>query len=91
MLQHTRAVPVENMMGSLLYRSTALKPPTPGELEQMTMAAQRRNQALGITGILYYDEGRFLQTIEGPPDALETVWTSILRDPRHTDIEVLNQ
>ncbi|MFN4101929.1 MAG: BLUF domain-containing protein, partial [Pararhodobacter sp.] len=38
-----------------------------------------------------YDEGRFLQTIEGPPDALETVWTSILRDPRHTDIEVLNQ
>lgn len=91
MLQQNMAVPVENMMGSLLYRSTALKPPTPMELEQMTSAAQRRNQALGITGILYYDEGRFLQTIEGPPEALETVWTSILRDPRHKDIEVLNQ
>lgn len=91
MLQQNMAVPVENMMGSLLYRSTALKPPTLAELDQMTTAAQRRNQALGITGILYYDDGRFLQAIEGPPDALETVWTSILRDPRHTAIEVLNQ
>jgi methanogenic corrinoid protein MtbC1 len=41
--------------------------------------------------MLLCDGGRFLQTIEGPPAAVDQVWHSIQRDPRHGGIEVLSQ
>jgi hypothetical protein len=50
---------------------------------------RRRNAHESITGLLVYDRGEFLQWLEGPEDALLRVWASILRDPRHTDIERL--
>ena len=56
-----------------------------------TAAARERNRSVGITGMLLCDGGRFLQTIEGPPDAIDQVWQSIRRDPRHGDIEILSQ
>lgn len=91
MLQTTNLVSPANMMGSLLYRSIALQPPTDFELGKLIRASQRRNRALGITGMLVYEEGHYLQSLEGPPDAMEEVWTSIRRDPRHCSIEVLKK
>lgn len=91
MLQATNLVPPPNMVGSLLYRSTALQPPTESELGQLIRMSQRRNRALGITGMLVYENGKYLQSLEGPPDAMEEVWSSIRRDPRHCSIEVLKQ
>jgi len=35
-------------------------------------------------------EHRFFQWIEGPPASLARVWSSISRDPRHTDIEAIS-
>lgn len=91
MLQCANLVPPENMMGSLLYRSIALQPPTDFELGKLIRASQRRNRTLGITGMLVYENGHYLQSLEGPPDAMEEVWTSIQRDPRHCSIEVLKR
>lgn len=91
MLHSANLVPGPNMMGSLLYRSTALQPPTESELGQLIRSSQLRNRALGITGMLVYENGQFLQSLEGPPDAMEEIWSSIRRDPRHCSIEVLKQ
>lgn len=78
-------------IASLTYRSEAANPPGPAELDDLLSSARARNHSAGITGMLVYDKGRFLQTLEGPPDAIEAVWSSIRRDPRHRSIEVLSQ
>jgi len=78
-------------VASLTYRSEAARPPSPAALETLVARARARNHSVGLTGMMLYDGGRFLQTLEGPPDALDEVWSSIQRDPRHGDIEVFSQ
>ena len=46
---------------------------------------------LGVTGMLLFEDGCFLQTIEGPPVAVSELWASIQRDGRHNHIEVLSE
>ncbi len=41
--------------------------------------------------MLLYEDGRFLQTLEGPPANLKQVWSSISQDSRHDDIEILTE
>jgi len=76
---------------SLLYESRAKRPISDDGLEQLVGAAQSRNRREGVTGLLIYDEGRFLQWLEGPADGVERVWNSIRRDRRHGDITVLGE
>jgi methanogenic corrinoid protein MtbC1 len=78
-------------MASLTYRSEAAKAPSKSELQSLVAAARKRNRSLGITGMLLYDGGRFLQTLEGPPEAVNLVWSAIQSDSRHGGIEVLSQ
>jgi methanogenic corrinoid protein MtbC1 len=78
-------------IGCLTYQSRAVSRPSESELEQLVAQARRRNRSLGVTGMLLYENGRFLQTLEGPPAGLQAVWSSICRDERHSDIEVLTE
>jgi hypothetical protein len=59
-------------------------------LRGLEQQAQERNRLEGLTGLAYYDNGRFFQWLEGPADAVSRVWESVRRDPRHTDIEGLS-
>jgi methanogenic corrinoid protein MtbC1 len=77
-------------IGCLTYQSRAVSRPSESELEQLVAQARSRNRSLGVTGMLLYENGRFLQTLEGPPASLRKVWDSIRRDPRHGEIEVLS-
>ncbi|MFM7404996.1 MAG: BLUF domain-containing protein [Erythrobacter sp.] len=79
------------LVGCLTYESRASFKPDEAELNALVAAARDRNHALGVTGMLLYDRGRFLQTLEGPVDGLDQVWESIQRDERHSGIEVLTQ
>ena len=83
--------PPGGMIGCLTYQSRAAAPPSDAELESLVLRARSRNQAHGVTGMLLYENGRFLQTLEGPPNGLDVIWSSIKRDERHNDIEVLSQ
>lgn len=47
------------------------------------------NKARSITGILFYDYGTFGQILEGTRKDLEYVWSKILKDVRHKDIQIL--
>lgn len=78
-------------IASLTYRSEAAEVPSASSLEALLRSARSRNHRVGITGMLVYDKGRFLQTLEGPPDAVEHVWSSIRRDPRHRNVTVMSQ
>jgi len=79
------------LLSKVVYRSRAVHPLTPVDLQKLTLAAQARNRAESITGLMLYDDDRFFQWLEGPTDALERIMRSIRNDPRHTDIEVLRQ
>lgn len=81
----------ENWIASITYRSEAVSPPSLTELQQLVATARMRNRSAGITGMLLHDGGRFLQTIEGPPESMDQIWSSIQRDRRHGAIEVLSQ
>lgn len=58
----------QHAIASVTYRSEAIQPPSPGALVELLKSARLRNQAAGITGMLMYEDGRFFQTLEGPPD-----------------------
>jgi hypothetical protein len=75
----------------VVYRSRAVHPLTGQDLQGLMQAARARNRREAITGILLYDEGRFLQWLEGPADGISRVMCSIRGDARHTDIELLRQ
>lgn len=61
-----------------------------GELEALLAVSQANNRRDGISGLLIYDAGAFLQVFEGPTDAVEALIRRIERDPRHGDIVVLS-
>jgi hypothetical protein len=73
----------------LLYRSKATNTLGSLHLFNMLSEARAKNAMLGITGHLLYTEEVFVQCIEGKSEAIESLWHSLQRDPRHYDIELL--
>ncbi len=47
------------------------------------------NAARGLSGVLLYSGGNIIQTLEGPEDAVDGLFDTISRDPRHTGILTL--
>lgn len=61
------------------------------ELASILESANRHNQRNGITGMLLYSEGNFLQVLEGEPDAVDATYQRICLDPRHRNIMLLQE
>ena len=59
------------------------------ELSNLLAAARKYNVAHGITGMLLYKDLSFLQILEGPRDALATLYALIRVDQRHTKVRTL--
>ncbi len=59
------------------------------DLQQVLAAARRNNRHAGVTGMLLYDEGSFIQALEGDEDTVETLFERIELDGRHKDASVL--
>jgi hypothetical protein len=78
-------------LSAIVYRSRAVQPLSGTELHWLTQVAQSRNRTEAITGLVVYDEGCFYQWLEGPREGLGRVMESIRRDPRHTDVEILDE
>lgn len=72
------------MLFTLTYVSRATRDFSPGDLDALAEQSRRDNAAHGITGVLLYAEGRFLQRLEGPRDAIAALYARIARDERHT-------
>lgn len=47
------------------------------------------NVRIGVTGVLSFHSGMFLQVLEGPETAVDTTFARISGDPRHHDLHVL--
>lgn len=76
----------------LVYCSRAAQPEAADAvLAEVLRASQRNNHRDGLTGALACHDGRFIQVIEGPPEALDRLQARLAGDPRHTDMVVLGR
>ena len=73
-------------LDSLVYVSSAVKLLSPEEIEYLLTRARQRNTEYGITGVLLYIGGNFMQYIEGPTGNLEVIYNIIREDKLHTGI-----
>lgn len=67
----------------LTYASRAVEWLSRDDLRAIADSAQKRNRAMGLTGLLLYVGGDFLQIIEGPAQAVEELFEMIANDPRN--------
>lgn len=67
----------------LIYVSAARHPFSPDQLEGLLEQSRRHNERSSLTGLLLYEDGSFLQLLEGPEEALRTTFSRIENDPRH--------
>lgn len=65
------------------YASAATDTFDAEELFELLTKARQNNAKLGVTGMLLYHEGSFLQVLEGDQETVEALYTKIGRDPRH--------
>ena len=70
------------MLVRLLYASRAVDT-TPDAIEAILSQSRQYNPGSGITGILCYGGGIFLQAIEGGRNAVSDLYGHIQKDARH--------
>ena len=75
----------------VLYVSTASRLMEPAELTALLETARTINAAVGITGLLLYRSGNFLQHFEGPSAAVHELHERIKRDPRHFGVITIRE
>ena len=77
------------MLVRLLYASRAVDT-SPEAIEAILAQSRQHNPACGITGVLCYGGGIFLQAIEGGRSAVSDLYGHIQRDARHKNVELLH-
>src|SRR5277367_585305 len=78
-------------MHQIVYASSARHEFSPADLKKLLMHARKRNQAVGVTGMLVFHDGAFLQALEGENRAVNEIFAIIRNDPRHGDLAVLHR
>lgn len=67
----------------LVYVSSAVRPLSRSELEDLLATSRDNNARAGITGMLLYKDGNFMQVLEGEEGAVRALYDKIGDDPRH--------
>ena len=76
---------------SVAYTSLARLDLTAEDVEDIYRSARDGNALEGITGLLIFNGTRFLQIIEGAPNAIDELVERLRRDPRHTGFEIRDE
>jgi len=73
------------------YISQEASPLSADALLGLLSECHRNNTARGLTGMLLFGNGTFLQSLEGEREVVEALMQKIARDPRHTGMKILRQ
>lgn len=77
------------MLVRLLYASRAVDTSSEA-IESILHQSREHNPANGVTGVLCYGGGIFLQVLEGGRVMVSELFGHIQRDPRHKDVVLLS-
>ena len=74
------------------YFSSVSSQWTPFDTGAILQVSRRNNLLRGITGLLLFDKGQYLQVLEGDPKTVNSLFEVIKDDRRHTGVtEVFRQ
>jgi Sensors of blue-light using FAD len=74
----------------LVYVSRATAMLTGAVLGNILTAARARNDELGVSGVLCAGQGYFVQVLEGQQNDVLGLYASIVKDGRHTEVNLLS-
>jgi Sensors of blue-light using FAD len=77
------------MLVRLMYASRAVPAIDHDELVAILRKSKANNPANGVTGVLCFSEGIFLQVLEGGRSAVNRLYNRIVSDARHSQVELL--
>ena len=77
------------MLVRLMYASRAVPTIDQEELIAILRKSKANNPAVGVTGVLCFSEGIFLQVLEGGRSGVNKLYNRIASDDRHTNVELL--
>ncbi len=78
------------MLVRLLYASRAAKNLDATGLASIVKQSKANNPKIGVTGVLCFSDGIFLQVLEGGRNAVSSIYNCIASDSRHTDVVILH-
>lgn len=78
-------------MRRIIYRSVASPDLDRAEMFRLLYQARVANEARGLNGLLMRADDYLLQVLEGPTWKLVATFATIRRDPRHTNVEVIDE
>lgn len=76
-------------MLQMIYTSEAKTKFSSAELQELLLIARRNNDRDAITGMLLYEDGTFLQVLEGENEVVEATYQRIAADKRHHKIMLI--
>ena len=86
---HNFAMKSKSRIFSLVYFSSAVQPFDENQLVELLKTCRANNEKAGISGMLLFKDGNFLQVLEGEESAVKSLREKITRDPRHGQVCVL--
>lgn len=74
----------------LIYASTISAQFQPEDVEKILASARTNNTPMHVTGLLCFSRKIFLQCLEGGRSNVNAIYRSILKDPRHENVVMLD-
>ena len=75
----------------LTYRSEAIQEITANNIYEIVIVAKEFNSSVDITGCIIFDNGYFVQILEGKKEHVEELYNKIKKDKRHTFPDILSK
>jgi hypothetical protein len=74
----------------ILYLSQSAHDLADQQVQLILESSRRNNPGLGLTGVLVYGGGLFIQVLEGPDNSVLRMYSKILDDKRHGDCQIVH-
>jgi len=74
-----------------IYLSSAVELFTEAQLVELLRKSGANNERHGVSGMLLYQGGNFIQVLEGPVEAVDRVLARVAKDPRHRGVIVMSR
>ena len=78
-------------MISIAYVSAATQEMTDDDVAAILLESRANNARNELTGALLFRNGRFIQILEGPDDAVNSRFAIIAADPRHRSVQKMSE
>jgi hypothetical protein len=77
------------MLVRMIYVSRSVNPDSESPTDSILASSREHNLSNGITGILCYGGGIYLQALEGGRNQVNALYHQIANDERHRDVVIL--